>query len=84
MSPSRHIVCGKRAWHTAVFACLSVTSACDKWPPLEVGVVALLLTVYTSLTVHTLSLSPLPSRVRLLTAAHSALLYVKLLQYRIL
>lgn len=57
MSPSRHIVCGKRAWHTAVFACLSVTSACDKWPPLAVGVVALLLTAYSSLTVHTLSLS---------------------------
>lgn len=33
---------------------------------------------------YTLSLSPLPSRVRLLTAAHSLLLYVKLPQYRIL
>lgn len=87
MSPERRIVCGRRAWHTAVFACLSVPSACDKWPPLAVRVVALLLTAYSSLTVHTLSLSfsPLPSpRVRLLTATHSPLLYVKLLQYRIL
>lgn len=57
MSPARRIVCGRRAWHTAVFACLSVPSACDKWPPLAVQVVALLLTAYSSLTVHTLSLS---------------------------